>query len=91
MNTQRDTDDSDTSGEQTVSWPDNLEVGDTVSLLGEEFEVTGTGPGKATAEHTDDDTIEVELFRWAFTNQVGVEIELGFDQDVFAEKVNKDE
>lgn len=68
-------------------WPDGLEMGDGVEFDGDEYEVIGTGPGKATMERVDDGSYRAEVFRWAFSNQVGIELETGFSQDEFGELV----
>jgi len=65
-------------------WPSNIEEGDTVTLLDTEFEVVETGPTRVFAKSNN---ARAEIFRWAFTNEVGVEIELGFQQGAFAEHV----
>lgn len=69
-------------------WPDDLELGDIVEFDGDEYEVVGTGPGEATIERVDGDSYTAEVFRWAFTDQVGVELETAFDQDEFGSMVD---
>jgi hypothetical protein len=69
-------------------WPDDLEIGDTVTFDGHEYEVVGTGPGEATIERVDDDNVTAEVFRWAFTDAVGIELERSFEQDEFGQFVD---
>lgn len=57
---------------------------------GDEYEVVGTGPGKATVERVDDDSYTAEVFRWAVTNQVGIELKTDFSQEEFGELVDKE-
>ena len=77
---------SKTSGEL---WPDCLELGDIIELAGREFEVVGTGPAEATLECVEDESYTAEVFRWAFSNAVGVETEVAFEQDEFGRLVTK--
>lgn len=65
-------------------WPDDLEEGDTVTLLDKEFEVTDVDGYEVEAEC---DGAEARIFRWALTAAVGAEIEVGFAQDEFADHV----
>jgi len=78
------------TGDTDHVWPDDLELGDTVEFDGDEYEVVGTGPGEATIERVDDDSYTAEVFRWAFTDQVGIELETAFDQDEFGRMVDTD-
>jgi hypothetical protein len=80
---------TDTNNENDELWPDDLEMGDTMDLAGHEYKVVGTAPGKATIERVDDDSIIGEVFRWALTDQVGIEIERQFSQSEFEERVEK--
>ena len=75
--------------EQDQLWPDALEVGDRITIADCKYEVTGTGPAEASIERTDDSNVTGELFRWAFSNAVGVEIEQSYEQDEFGEMVSK--
>lgn len=68
-------------------WPDALEMGDRVEFDGDEYEVVGLGPGEATIERVDDDSYRAEVFRWAFTDDVGIELKTDFSQDEFGEMV----
>jgi hypothetical protein len=76
----------DTSGDQF--WPDNLELGDRFEFDGDTYQVVGTGPGKATADRVGDDSITIELGRYAFTNAVYIEMETTMDQEAFAQSVS---
>jgi hypothetical protein len=69
-------------------WPDDLELGDTVEFDGHEYEVVGTGPGEATIERVDDDSFTAEVFRWAFTDNVGIELETAFGQEEFERMID---
>jgi hypothetical protein len=68
-------------------YPDDLEMGQTVAFDGNEYEVVDTGPGEAMIERTDDTGIRAEVFRWAFTDAVGIELEAQFEQNEFASMV----
>lgn len=83
---------SDTSNNQTAGiFPDELEMGDRVEFDGNEYEVVGTGPGEATLERLGDMDYKAEVFRWAFTDSVGIELEASFTQSEFGEMVTKDQ
>jgi len=68
-------------------WPDDLELDDRLKFDGQEYVVIGTGPGEATLERTDDDSFTLEVFRWAFTDQVGLELETAMSQEEFERSV----
>jgi hypothetical protein len=78
------------SDDDTV-WPDDLEMGDVVTFNGDKYEVTGTGPAEATIEPINRDRGQAEVFRWAFTGDVGIELEMDYTQDEFGEMVSKDD
>lgn len=80
---------TNTKNDTDELWPDDLEMGDTLDVAGHEYEVVGTAPGKATIERVDDDSIIGEVFRWALTDHVGIEIERQFSQSEFEERVEK--
>jgi hypothetical protein len=71
-------------------WPDDLEMGDRVDIDGHDYVVVGTGPGEATLDRVNGDGVTAEVFRWAFTDRVGIEIEIGMSQDEFERNVNPD-
>jgi hypothetical protein len=81
---------SDTTDDGSV-WPDDLEIGDHVKFDGDEYFVVGTGPGEATLERVDDDSITAEVFRWAFTDSVGIELETAYSQDEFGAMVETED
>jgi hypothetical protein len=68
-------------------WPDDLELGDRLKFDGQEYVVIGTGPGEAALERTDDDSFTLEVFRWALTDQVGLELETDMSQEEFGRSV----
>ena len=70
-------------------WPNGLEVGDEIEIANHSFEVTGTGPSEAIAEH--ENGFEVEVFRWAMTDAVGVEVRNNFTQEEFDKLVTKND
>jgi hypothetical protein len=82
---------TDTEEQLGELWPDNMKMGDTVEFRGHKYEVVGTGPGKAQIECVDDENVTGEIFRWAFTNEVGVELEVGFSQSEFSERVQDEQ
>lgn len=70
-------------------WPDSLRVGDTIEYNGNSYEVVGTAPGKATVERVDDSSVQADLFRWAFSDTVGMEIEHSIEQEQFGKMVTR--
>jgi len=70
-------------------WPDSLELEDEIEYNGDKYEVVGTGPGEAMIEKISDSSITGEVFRWAFTDAVGIEIEASFEQEGFEKMVNR--
>lgn len=69
-------------------WPDDLELDDRVEFDGHEYIVVGTGPGEATLERVDDDSITAEVFRWALTGQVAFELETTMSSEEFGRSVD---
>lgn len=69
-------------------WPDDLEMGDTLEIDGFTYEVVGTGPSEATLERLDDETVEAKIFRWAFTDSVGIELTRTLSQEEFERSID---
>jgi len=68
-------------------WPDDLEMDDRIEFDGDEYVVVDTRAGEATLERVDDDSFTAEVFRWVFTNQVGIELETAMSQEEFGHSV----
>ncbi len=82
---------NDTStGDTEHLWPDDLELDDRLEFDGDEYVVVGTGPGEATLDRVDDDSFTIEVFRWAFTNEVGIELETHVSQEEFERSLETD-
>jgi hypothetical protein len=71
-------------------WPDDLELGDKFEFDGYTYEVVSTGLAEATADRVDNDEITVEMFRWAITDQVGIELETAVSQEEFGHSLQTD-
>jgi len=71
-------------------WPDDLELDDRLEFDGHEYVVVGSGPGEATLDRVDDDSFTIEVFRWAFTNEVGIELETHMSQEEFERSLHTD-
>lgn len=80
---------SDADGDTEHVWPDDLEMGDRVEFDGHRYEVVGTAPGEASLERVDNDSYTAEVFRWAFTDAVGIELETEFEQQQFEKMVSR--
>lgn len=78
---------SDTAESTEQLWPDDLELDDRLTFDGHEYVVVGTGPGEATLDRVDDETITMEVFRWAITGQVGIELETTVSPESFERAV----
>jgi hypothetical protein len=74
----------------TRVWPDDLELDDRVKFDGNEYIVVGTGPAEATLERVDNDDNTIEVFRWAFTDSVGLELKTSMSQEEFGRSVDTD-
>lgn len=81
--------DTITDGSERV-WPDDLELDDRVEFDGHEYVVVGTSPAEATLERVDNDDYTVEVFRWALTDLVGLELETSMSQEEFGRTVDTD-
>lgn len=66
-------------------WPDDIEMGDRLEFNGDEFEVVGTGPAEATLETTGEKGIELKIFRWAISDDVGIKATTTVSQDEFGD------
>lgn len=77
--------DSDAATEQLC--PDDLEMDDRIEWEGHTYVVVGTGPGEATLDRVDDQSITMEVFRWAITGQVGIELETTVSPEAFEKTV----
>jgi len=72
-------------------WPDDLELDDTLTFDGDEYAVVGTGPGEATLERVDDESVTLEVFRWALSDSIGIELETSLTQAEFERSVETGE
>ena len=77
------------SGTEQI-WPDCLETDDRFKFDGNEYVVIGTGPAEATLERVDNGDYTIKVGRWAFTDEVYVELEISMSQDEFARSVQTD-
>jgi hypothetical protein len=71
-------------------WPEDLQLDDCFEFDGHEYVVVGTGPNEATLERIGDDSFTIEVFRWAFTESVGVELKSTISQEEFEQSLQTD-